>query len=243
MKTRGPTLDEARRGIYLDFEGAVDESPAVLGTLWVSRQGQEPMLRQHVLDRALRAVVAPPLGSASLVGELRSLIGRAERQHRALIGWSGHELEVVRAHCPELAPAFEAVFRDARVPAKAWGRLTGLKLKKDERERTHRLSSYEAALGQARSEELGPKQMTKAIRGVRRELDRGAEVVSDHAMRRWQRMLEHNELDLRATRAVALRALEDLTAAEAVERARAEEPPRERRGAAKKAKRKHRKAA
>ena len=241
MKTRGPTLDEARRGIYLDFEGTVDESPAVLGTLWVSRQGQEPMLRQYVLDRAMRPVATPPLGSASLAGELRSLLGRAERQHRVLVGWSGHELEVVRVHCPELAPAFEAVYRDAKVPAKAWGRLKELKLEKDERKRKHRLSSYEAALGQARSEELGPKEMAKAIRGVRRELDRGAEVVSAHAMRRWQRMLEHNELDLRATRAVALRVCEDLAAAEVAEQPRAKEP-RERRGA-KKANRKRRRAA
>jgi hypothetical protein len=60
-------------------------------------------------------------------------------------------------------------------------------------------------------------------------------------MRRWQRVLEHNELDLRATRAVALRVLEDLAAAEVAEQPRAEEP-RERRGA-KKAKRKHRRAA
>lgn len=236
MGKHGPTLEEARRGIYLDFEGASGEAPAVLGTLWVSRQGQEPMLRQYVLDRALRPVAAPPLGFASLAGELRSLLGRAERQHRVLIGWSGHELEIVRAHCPELAPAFEAVYRDAKVPSKAWGRLRGLKLTKDERKRKHRLSSYEAALGQARSEELGPKQMAKAIRGVRRELDRGAEVVGDPAMLRWQRMLEHNELDLRATRAVALRALEDLAAAEVAEQ-------RRERRSAKKAKRKHRRAA
>jgi hypothetical protein len=201
------------------------------------------MFRQYVLDRALRPAVAPPLASASLAGELRSLIGRAERQHRVLIGWSGHELEVIETHCPELGPAFAAVYRDAKVPAKAWGRLTGLKLTKDERGRRHRLASYEVAAGVVRSDAPGPKQMSRAIRGLREAIERdGTGTIGEEVRARWQRMLAHNELDCRGTRTVAMRALEDLEHAGAVTRAD-DARTRKGKGKGKKAKRKARRKA
>lgn len=233
MGTRGPTLDEARRAIYLDFEGATGEPPAVLGTLWVSRLGQEPMFRQVVVDPVLRGLAVGELGSSSLAGQVRSLIGRAERQHRVLVGWSGHELEVVRRWCPDLAPAFETVYRDAKTPAKAWGRLTGQTPPKDARKRRHRLATYEAAVGFSRDDALGEKDMAKAIRGVRAALEGGGE-PGGKRLARWERMLAHNELDCRATRAVALRTLGDLADLESAAR-----PVKGRR---KKAKRKRRTA-
>jgi hypothetical protein len=232
MNIHGPTLDEARRAIFLDFEAETGEPPAVLGTLWVSRQGQEPMFRQYVVDPSLRRLSSPTLVSGSLAGQVRSLIGRAERQHRVLVGWSGHELEVVRAWCPELAPAFEALYRDAKTPAKAWGRLTGLRPAKDARKRRHRLVAYEAAAGFVRDDALGGKEMAEAIRRVRASIDGGVE-PSQKRLARWERMLAHNEQDCRATRAVTLRALEDLAAETAVRPAKGR----------KKANRKHRAAA
>jgi len=234
MNIHGPTLDEARRAIFLDFEGETGEPPAVLGTLWVSRQGQEPMFRQHVVDPSLRRLSSPTLVSASLAGQLRSLIGRAERQHRVLVGWSGHELEIVRTWCPELAPAFEALYRDAKAPAKAWGRLTGFKPEKDGRKRRHRLAAYEVAVGFERDDALGGKEMAEAIRRVRGAIDRGVE-PSPKRLARWERMLAHNEQDCRATRAVTLRTLEDLAADATVARSakpRAERPKGKRRKAA-----------
>lgn len=212
MSIHGPTHDEARRAIYLDLEGEAGGPPAVLGMLWVSRQGQEPMFRQVVVDPALRRLAGDGLGSSSFAGQVRSLIGRAERQHRVLVGWSGHEVDVVRTWCPDLAPAFEAVYRDAKKPAKAWGRLTGFVPAKDARKRRHRLEAYETAVGFARDEMLGAKDMAKAIRGVRAALEEGRDPGSKRRAR-WERMLAHNELDCRGVRAVTLRVLEDLDAA------------------------------
>lgn len=212
MSIHGPTLDEARRAIYLDVEGEADVPPAVVGVLWVSRQGQEPMFRQVVVDPTLRRLASEGLGSSSLAGQIRALIGRAERQHRVLVGWSGHELDVVRAWCPDLAPAFEAVYRDAKKPAKAWGRLTGFVPAKDARKRRHRLEAYEAAVGFVRDEALGAKDMARAIRGVRAALEDGRD-PGPKPRARWERMLAHNELDCRGVRAVTLRVLEDLDAA------------------------------
>lgn len=219
MKKRGPTLDEARRGIYLDFEGPADAPPAVLGTLWVSRQGQEPMLRQYVVDGALRPLATPPLAWASLAGELRSLIGRAERQQRVLIGWSGHELRVVETYCPELADTFATHYRDAKVAAKRWARSQpDLRLMKDARKRKHRLAAYEGAIGLERLEAFGPKGAARAIRGARKALEAGVEVEGKR-LARWERMLAHNELDCRGTRAVALTVLEDPERIDATDRA------------------------
>jgi hypothetical protein len=218
MSIHGPTLDEAPRAIYLDVEGEADGPPAVVGMLWVSRQGQEPMFRQVVVDPTLRRLAADGLGSSSLAGQIRALIGRAERQHRVLVGWSGHELDVVRAWCPDLAPDFEAVYRDAKTPAKAWARLTGSSPAKDARKRRHRLEAYAAAVGFVRDEALGAKDMAKAIRGVRAALQDGRDPGSTPRAR-WERMLAHNELDCRAMRAVTLRVLEDLAAAPPAARA------------------------
>lgn len=217
MSIHGPTPDEARRAIYLDFEGEANGPPAVLGMLWVSRQGQEPMFRQVVVDPALRPLTTDTLGSSSLAGQVRALIGRADRQHRVLVGWSGHELDVVRTWCPDLAPAFEAVYRDAKTPAKAWARLTGFAPAKDAAKRRHRLASYEAEVGFVRDPVLGDKDMAKAIRRIRVALDDGRD-PGPKPRARWDRMLAHNELDCQAVRAVTLRVLEDLDAAEVAAR-------------------------
>jgi hypothetical protein len=169
------------------------------------------MFRQVVVDPTLRRLASEGLGSSSLAGQVRSLIGRAERQHRVLVGWSGHELEVVRTWCPDLAAAFEAVYRDAKTPAKTWARRSGFSPGKDARKRRHRLEAYEAAVGFVRDEALGAKDMARAIRGVRASVADGVE-PSVKRLIRWQRMLVHNELDCRAVHAVTLRVLEDLDA-------------------------------
>lgn len=213
MSRIGPTLDEARRGIFLDIEGSADD-PAVLGTLWVSRPGLEPMFRQHLVDPALRPLAVPPLAAASLAAELRSLLSRAERQHRVLIGWGSRPLEVVRRHRPDLAAAFEAVYRDAKIPAKAWGRSNGVIARTDGRKRRG-LSTYAPAAGLSGTRALDAAGTAKAIRGARAGLDGGSGVLSPKRAARWAAMLGSNELDCRAIREVTLRALEDLAAVEA----------------------------
>jgi len=215
MDTR-PLLSagEARRAIYLDFEGRPDEAPVLLGTLWVSRQGQDPMLRRHVLDPALAsAAVALGLGRSSLRGEIRSLVSRAERQHRVLVGWSEHEVRVVRAFAPECAEAFDDRYRDARALARRWRKKLhpDYEVLRDARGRKHSLAAYLPLVGYDLPPEYVGGRVGKSIGALRDALEvRGTyDAVRPKLQVRWLEVLGHNEHDLRATRAVCLAALDE----------------------------------
>lgn len=213
------TADEARRAIYLDVEGRKDEPPVLLGTLWVSRQGQEPMLRRYVLDPALgSAAVGAGVGRAAFAGEIRSLVGRAERQHRVLVGWSEHEVRTVRAYAPELADAFDAHYRDARALARRWRKRLhpAYAVPRDDRGRRHTLAAYLPLAGYERAPELAGGRVGKTIRSLREALDAAGtlDAVAPKVRSRWIAVLDHNEDDCRATRAVCLAALDELATTE-----------------------------
>ena len=211
--------DEARRAIYLDFEGRKDEPPVLLGTLWVSRQGQEPMLRQYVLDPAFAsAAVATGAAQASLAGEIRSLVSRAQRQHRVLVGWSEHEVRIVRACAPELADAFDAYYRDARALARRWRKKVHPEyaVQRDDRGRTHTLAAYLPLTGYAVPPAFEGGRVGKSIGSLRASMQiKGSfDAVSTKLQTRWVGVLGHNEHDCRATRAVCLAALDELAPTE-----------------------------
>ncbi len=209
------TADQARRAIYLDVEGRPHEAPVLLGTLWVSRQGQDPMLRRHVVDPAFAsAAVATGLGRSSLRGEIRSLVGRAERQHRVLVGWSEHEVRVVRAYAPEFADAFDDLYRDARALARRWRKKIhpDYEVLRDARGRKHSLAAYLSLAGYDLPPEYAGGHVGKTIRSLRDalELKGSYDAVGPKLQVRWLEVLGHNEHDLRATRAICLAALGEL---------------------------------
>ena len=213
------TTDEALRAIYLDVEGRPHEAPVVLGTLWVSRQGQDPMLRRHVVDPAFApAAVATGLGRSSLHGEIRSLVGRAERQHRVLVGWSEHEVRVVRAFAPEFADAFDDRYRDARALARRWRKKVhpDYEVIRDARGRKHSLTAYLSLVGYDLPPEHVGGRVGKTIHALREalEVEGSFDAVRPKLQARWLEVLGHNEHDLRATRAICLAALDELAGEE-----------------------------
>lgn len=213
------TTDEARRAIYLDVEGRPYEAPVVLGTLWVSRQGQDPMLRRHVVDPAFApAAVATGLGRSSLRGEIRSLVSRAERQHRVLVGWSEHEVRVVRAFAPEFTDSFDDRYRDARALARRWRKKVhpDYEVIRDARGRKHSLTAYLSLAGYDLPPEYVGGRVGKTIRALREalEVEGSYDAVRPKLQARWLEVLGHNEHDLRATRAICLAALDELAGQE-----------------------------
>jgi hypothetical protein len=209
------TPEQARRAIYLDFEGRKDEPPVILGTLWVSRQGREPTVRQYVVDPAFRSAAKPPIRFSSLAGQLESLLRRAERQHRVLIGWSEHEVRVVQKYCPDLAAPFVSIYRDARRDARVWRSTLHpeIDVPKVGTQPRHRLIVYAAAVGHE-NPDLGEKAIGATLRELRARLSsRPFDRQSAGLKARWAQVLAHNENDLRATWAVALRVAEELAQA------------------------------
>lgn len=124
------TADEASRGIYIDFEGRIDQAPVLLGIL--TPDGAAPgTTEQMVLDPRLEpAAIAASLRVVTIESVIEDLVGRFEVEGRALIGWSRHEVDVVERECSaELAQRFAECYADAKQVATVAQRRPGLPLR------------------------------------------------------------------------------------------------------------------
>jgi hypothetical protein len=206
-------LEQARRAIYVDFEGRKNEEPAVLGTLWMpSSRSLEPTALQYVLEGGLARAKLPGVTPTPLQGELKSLLRRCRKQDRVLVGWSLHEVNKVREFVPELAEAFDALYRDAKSSAKAWRSTLHPDLLPPHEavQPKHRLTVYAAWTQCLR--DSGEKQIGETIGRLRNAVSAGRsyEELSANLQARWQALLVQNMDDCLMTRDVALHVLEDL---------------------------------
>jgi hypothetical protein len=205
---------EALRGIYIDFEGRLEGPPVLLGVLWVPRQGRDPRFVQYIVDSRFRSAVSPPrTESRPLERAIELLVRRATDQRRVLIGWSTHEVDVVREHAPGIADQFEAVYRDGKAAAKRWRsrERPDLDIERDERKRKHRLSVYAQLFDYPRPDDLGVKDVGMALGRLRSTVASvDFEHLDDRKKCEWEMVLRHNEFDCRATRHVCVAALDSL---------------------------------
>jgi hypothetical protein len=209
------TADDARRAIYLDFEGRAGRSPVLLGALWVSRQGQEPMFRQYLLDGVFApAAEASGASRTTLAGELKSLLKRATDQHRVFVGWSEHEVRTVYEHAPEFAETFDDLYRDARALARRWRKKVhpDFSVPKDDSGKRHTLARYIELADYELPTRFGGGNVGKTIAQVGHSIERTGsfDALSEKQRTRWEDLLGHNEHDCRATREICLLALDEL---------------------------------
>ena len=201
------TADQARDAICIDFEGLTDQAPILVGIedpLAVDR----PSFEQVVLDpRFEPAAHAKGLRVAGLVDTIGSIVVLAEQSGRPVMGWSGHEPEVVLRHCPgPLARRFADCYVDAKVAAKVARRRLRVTLPEVKGATTRNaLARYLAFLGLAIPPLFGPGKTGKRIRGVGDALDRkpGWAALTPVQKAYWSNLLSHNRLDVEGTRAVA----------------------------------------
>ena len=116
------TPDEARRALYIDFEGRKDTAPVLLGCAHRAGKGAKPFVWQVVTDplfepltRADDDIELLPLPDA-----VERILQRAEAKDRLIVAWSEHELDVVKVHTPQHLARFEARFVNARTFAVYW---------------------------------------------------------------------------------------------------------------------------
>jgi len=191
------TAAEARTAFYVDFEGAKDAPPVLIGTLRKHTQ-------QYVVDSVFR-----PLGPGYL--ELRqavaTVVTRAEKQDRRVASWSEHDLEIVRSLTkePGLIARFEARYANGRALAARWAtRMPGI-----EKPATGDLELYFKLIGFNVPESAGPGQVGKTVRSLRGSLEAGRQPTEAQAQR-WLDLLEHNRFDCEGMREVCIRAATDL---------------------------------
>ncbi len=205
---RDLTEVEARRALYIDFEGQKDRPPVLLGVLRRRGKGREPSVFQVVVD-PLFAPAGPderPLAEAIDV-----VVRRAERGDRRIVAWSEHELALVRdlpGIDPDLVARFERRYVNALAVAKRW---TG-RLHPDTRPPDGRLADYLAFIGYEVPDDARPGHVGEAIRALRPTLERGRP-PTERQRERWAHLLEHNRHDCAGMREVCLRASRELDGA------------------------------
>jgi hypothetical protein len=196
---------EARRALYIDFEGETDKPPVLLGVLRRPGRGAEPYVHQDVVDREFE-----PAGpdARELRDAVEVVVMRAEHGDRRIVSWSEHDLEVVRRlgdDAPELVTRFERRYLNALGLARRWATV----LHSEDKPADGKLAGYLALIDYEVPPGGAPGRVGKTIRALRPTL-RGGRSLTPGQRQRWAELLEHNRHDCAGMRAVCLRAAREL---------------------------------
>ncbi len=198
-------LDEALRGIYIDFEGGGPVRRAFLGAFWLD-DTNDFIFRQYLLDEALW-----PMGGergsgnegfwepADLTNTLEELRQLAEAEDRLVFAYSEHEQKMIKEHLQE-GELLDWWLQDqnlvnARKIAKYWkywNRAVTFPPKEGQKKEWHSLQNYLDLIGYEVPSEHGPGVVSSAITQVRKELVEGDGPLSEEANLAWEQAVMHN---------------------------------------------------
>jgi len=201
------TPQEARRAIYIDYEGSKGRDPTLLGVL------VEGDLRQVVIDPAFHVCVGKRGASCTEAGDHRQsvadLVAKADRERRHIVSWSEHDRKVMAVVLERDGKSLELLGRwhaNAIPLAKPWGkrRLPHLKKGQHTLQRYLRLARYRV------DERFGENVAGKALRYLRPQLEEGRSYgeLSEGARKRWRALVGHNRHDCIGMAEVVRRAAE-----------------------------------
>ncbi|WP_373071061.1 hypothetical protein [Gemmatimonas sp.] len=198
-----PTPREARRAIYLDFEGTEVDPPSLLGAACDSDW------HAVVIERALHPLAGHgadrlAVSTGGLSVSLRELRHRAERENRRLFAWSSHELDVISSVVTTDADRqwWAEHLENALPPARRWAHshqvvLPRVQLPKGHRRTRNHLGRYLAAIGYAVPSGAGPGYTASRIRTLRGQLARrkSYKALTPVAKAKWTKLCAHNRHD------------------------------------------------
>ena len=192
------TEAEARRALYVDFEGPKDGPPILIGVL-------RKRVQQYVVD-AMFAPAGP--NHVELLEAVRGLVARAERKDRRIVSWSEHDLKIAKAlesldH--DLVKAFEARWVNGLRLAERWAsRSEGVK-----RPKYSSLENYLDLIDFSVPIEAEPGHVGDTIRQMRPTLE-GCRQITKNQSEHWANLLEHNRFDCVGMKTVCVRATSDI---------------------------------
>jgi len=193
-----PTMQELKRGIYLDFEGNMNQQPTLLGTM-KDDQSDFVIVEEVFKDCAGRA--GSPCRYAPLDSSLRTLIEVAQEEDRRIISWSEHDFRVMVEHLEdEHQSLLETCYVNAIFPAKRW---RALKRLDDQGPNT--LGHYMSLLGWNVPKGMGTGTVGPALTTVRNSLNQGTGAwtgLTGHQRGIWRGVVSHNRHDLKGMRRV-----------------------------------------
>jgi hypothetical protein len=204
MPCRALMTDEARRAMYVDFEGRKEQPPVLLGM--VAGDERAERLRQVVLEpRFTPAAERWGLDLMPVAKIVEEVVRRAEQEDRLLVGWSHHEERIVRALCPEeLADRFAARYMSAIETARRWRRRTYPQAGR--LPDGNRLAAYLKLIGYRVPPAHGAGRTGDTLRILGEAFDQGRawEDLPGRRKARWTNLLRHNEADILGLRELCL---------------------------------------
>ena len=191
-------MEEARRGIYIDFEGTAVDAPSFLGATWVD--GDTQHFVQYVLEEALwPAAQAKEKCRVSKWEDLKEIKKLSEREGRLIFAWSTHEAVDLEKYAPD-GEWFSSNVINAIPIAKKWKRefYPNVTFPRDPNRPMrgrNRLDRYLELIRYDVPSILGPGNSAKRIRDVRNMLNnKGGDysALTSTAKGKWTKALNHN---------------------------------------------------
>lgn len=191
------TTEEAKRAIYMDFEGFMDKPPSLIGVAIGSK------FYQVVLDEGLRLAAEAKKMSVQPGDHLvRDLLGRALKEKRRIVAFSQCEKRICRKYYQiDLSP----VYADANRIVKKWVVLAHPELKRSSKS----LKACLRLIRYKRATCLGERQAAQRIRAVRDMCSkRGSyEALTPVVKAKWAKLREYNKIDVLGMRELCRRAV------------------------------------
>ncbi len=210
MKKLSP--EDARRALYIDFEGNKDKPPALLGCTRRSSVQSKLSVWQAITDPTFGSLAtADELELLTLADAVERILQRAERKHRRIVAWSTHEHDVIRKHCPEHLERFELLFLNAKLLAERWRS----KCHAGNRPSTNKLAAYFELIGYQVPERAGPGQVGDTLKSLSKSFSLGktASDLTENQSRRWADLRDHNRHDCTGMRQICILAADEIAAA------------------------------
>ena len=203
--------NEAARALYIDFEGCKDQAPVLLGCARRPGRGPTRWAWQAITDPSFE-----PLGRAdgievlTLSAAVERILQRAESNDCRIVAWSQHELDVVEKYCPEKLDRVAPRFVNARAVAVRWRN----KCHGGHKRETNTLADFLDLIAYEVAGPAGPGFTGETIRIVRKSLEKGQGIagLTEHQLRRWKDLREHNLHDCVGMRRVTFEASREVAA-------------------------------
>ncbi len=206
------TPAEARKALYIDFEGRKDTAPVLLGCAHRAGKGAKPWVWQAVTDPLFEPLtrIDDDIELLLLPDAVERILQRAEANDRLIVAWSEHELDVVKEYCPQHLARFEPRFVNARTFAVYWRNA----VHGGNKPATRDLPAYLALIKYALPEGAGPGRAGETIRLVCRALEKGQGIdgLTDNQRQRWKQLRDHNLHDCHGMKKICVLAAEEIAA-------------------------------
>jgi hypothetical protein len=186
------TAQEAKKAIYIDYEGNIKLPPTLLG--WYVDGEYKASILEPLFETCENRYKAKGILVADHAQLALKLIQQAEDEGRLIVSWSEHDyMHMCKVLTPSDAERLKVVYRNAIRTAKPW-----YKQKYGPLPEKASLDFFEDLLGFHVPERFGLGLVGNSLRLIRGQIEegRGYAELTNAARDGWTKVVRHNKLDL-----------------------------------------------